>query len=192
MPTVHPLPAAWPTIWSVVWIAFGRRIFGTASISATVANRFIPIGVVRSRRSRLRSSTIRRPSNSPSTRTGVPSAVVLISPTVRPPKRSRRARHVRRTLWYPTRLRVNHRRAVGCRHERMATPGRRRGFRRGPALARRRAVVLRLPPAGDLPGDVRRRTCRGVRRARRPTVRHGMAPRRHLRRGLHDRSPSDV
>ncbi len=57
MPTVQPLRAAWPTIWSVVWMSRGRRILGTASISACVSNSFIPIGVVRSRSSRLSSAT---------------------------------------------------------------------------------------------------------------------------------------
>ena len=49
--------AAMPTIWSSVWTDWGRRILGTASISALVANIFMPMGVVRSRSSRLRSST---------------------------------------------------------------------------------------------------------------------------------------
>jgi hypothetical protein len=42
--------AAWPTIWSVAWIACGRRMRGTAAISAALVNSFMPIGVVRSRR----------------------------------------------------------------------------------------------------------------------------------------------
>ena len=50
------------TIWSVVWTAFGRRIFGIASMSATRANSFMPITVVFSRNRLLRSAT--RPARS--------------------------------------------------------------------------------------------------------------------------------
>ena len=48
MPTVQPSRAAWATIWSIVWIALGRRIFGIASISSTVSNSFMPYGMLRS------------------------------------------------------------------------------------------------------------------------------------------------
>ena len=58
IPTVQPSWRAWATIWSVVCFALGRRIFGMASISSTVSKSFIPIGVVLSRRRRLKSSTI--------------------------------------------------------------------------------------------------------------------------------------
>ncbi len=58
MPTVHPSRVACATIWSVVCVALGRRIFGIASISATVANIFMPMGVVRRRSSALRSSVM--------------------------------------------------------------------------------------------------------------------------------------
>ena len=58
IPTVQFSLAAIPTIWSVVCIDFGRRIRGIASIAATVSNIDIPMGVVRSRSSRLRSPTI--------------------------------------------------------------------------------------------------------------------------------------
>src|SRR3569832_149383 len=57
MPTVHPRRAAMLTIWSVVWTAFGRRIFGIASMSSTRANRFMPITVVFSRNRVMRSAT---------------------------------------------------------------------------------------------------------------------------------------
>ena len=57
MPTVQPLRAAWPTIWSVVWMALGRRMRGTASMSARLANSFMPMGVVRRRSSRFSRST---------------------------------------------------------------------------------------------------------------------------------------
>src|SRR3569832_5078 len=57
MPTVHPRRAAMLTIWSVVWTAFGRRIFGIASMSSTRANSFMPITVVFSRNRLLRSVT---------------------------------------------------------------------------------------------------------------------------------------
>ena len=56
-PTVQPMRAAMPTIWSIVWICWGRRILGIASISALVAKRFMPMGVVRRRRRRFRSSS---------------------------------------------------------------------------------------------------------------------------------------
>ena len=46
------------TIWSVVWIAVGRRIFGIAVISSTVANIFMPITVVFSRSRLFRSATM--------------------------------------------------------------------------------------------------------------------------------------
>ena len=48
-PTVQFSRQAMPTIWSVVWMALGRRTRGTASMSATVSNSFMPMGVVRSR-----------------------------------------------------------------------------------------------------------------------------------------------
>src|SRR5690606_13867285 len=48
MPTVRPSLAAWATIWSVVWMASGRRIFGTASMASTVSKSFMPIGKLRS------------------------------------------------------------------------------------------------------------------------------------------------
>src|SRR4051812_41125748 len=63
MPTVQPSRDAMLTIWSVVWIALGRRIFGIASISSTVANSFMPITVVFSRSRLLRSATIPARSN---------------------------------------------------------------------------------------------------------------------------------
>ena len=47
MPTVQPSWRAWATIWSVVCLDFGRRIFGMASISSTVSKSFIPIGIER-------------------------------------------------------------------------------------------------------------------------------------------------
>ena len=50
MPTVQPSWRAWATIWSVVCLLFGRRIFGMASISATVSKSFIPMGMLRRRR----------------------------------------------------------------------------------------------------------------------------------------------
>ena len=58
MPTVQPSWRAWATIWSVVCLARGRRIFGIASIASTVSKSFMPIGIERSRRYRLRPSTI--------------------------------------------------------------------------------------------------------------------------------------
>ncbi len=58
IPTVQLSRHAIPTIWSVVWMSFGRRILGMASISSRVSNIFMPMGVVRSRNSRLRSSTV--------------------------------------------------------------------------------------------------------------------------------------
>ena len=48
MPTVKPSWRAWATIWSVVCLTRGRRILGMASISATVSNSFIPMGIERS------------------------------------------------------------------------------------------------------------------------------------------------
>ena len=56
-PTVQPLRAAWPTIWSVVCMSLGRLMRGIASIAATVSNNFIPMGVVLSRSMRFRSLT---------------------------------------------------------------------------------------------------------------------------------------
>src|ERR1700675_208367 len=47
MPTVQPSWRAWATIWSVVCLDFGRRIFGMASISSTVSKSFMPIGIDR-------------------------------------------------------------------------------------------------------------------------------------------------
>ena len=47
MPTVQPSWRAWATIWSVVCLDLGRRIFGMASISSTVSKSFIPIGIDR-------------------------------------------------------------------------------------------------------------------------------------------------
>ena len=57
MPTVQPSWRAWATIWSVVCLARGRRIFGMASISSTVSKSFIPMGIERSRRYWLRPLT---------------------------------------------------------------------------------------------------------------------------------------
>jgi len=51
------------TIWSVVWVAVGRRIFGIASISLAEANIFMPITVVFRRSRLLRSATIAAKSN---------------------------------------------------------------------------------------------------------------------------------
>ena len=50
MPTVQPSWRAWATIWSVVCLDFGRRIFGIASISSTVSKSFMPMGIERRRR----------------------------------------------------------------------------------------------------------------------------------------------
>ena len=58
MPTVQPSREAMLTIWSVVWTAMGRRIFGIAVISSTVANIFMPITVVLSRSRLFRSATM--------------------------------------------------------------------------------------------------------------------------------------
>src|SRR5260370_20285813 len=58
MPTVQPSWRAWATMWSVVCLAFGRRIFGIASISSTVSKSFMPIGIERRRRYWLRPFTI--------------------------------------------------------------------------------------------------------------------------------------
>src|SRR5512147_532382 len=63
MPTVQPSWRAWATIWSVVCLAFGRRIFGIASISSTVSKSFMPIGIERRRRYWLRPFTIASQSN---------------------------------------------------------------------------------------------------------------------------------
>ncbi len=49
MPTVQFSREAIDTIWSAVWMSFGRRIRSIASISSTVSKSFIPIGVVRMR-----------------------------------------------------------------------------------------------------------------------------------------------
>ena len=46
MPTVQPSREAMLTIWSVVCTAFGRRIFGIASMSSTRANILMPMTVV--------------------------------------------------------------------------------------------------------------------------------------------------
>ena len=58
MPTVQPSWRAWATIWSVVCLARGRRILGIASISSTVSNSFIPMGIERRCRWRFSPSTI--------------------------------------------------------------------------------------------------------------------------------------
>ena len=58
MPTVQPSREAMLTIWSVVWTAVGRRIFGIAAISLTDANIFMPITVVFRRSRLLRSATM--------------------------------------------------------------------------------------------------------------------------------------
>jgi hypothetical protein len=63
MPTVQPSREAMLTIWSVVWTAVGRLIFGISVMSSTRANIFMPITVV-FRRSRLfRSATMPAMSN---------------------------------------------------------------------------------------------------------------------------------
>ena len=49
--------SACATIWSVVWMAVGLRIFGTTCMSSTRSNSFMPIGVVFRRSSRFSSST---------------------------------------------------------------------------------------------------------------------------------------
>ncbi|OGL07947.1 MAG: hypothetical protein A3I17_07865 [Candidatus Rokubacteria bacterium RIFCSPLOWO2_02_FULL_72_37] len=58
MPTVQPSWRACATIWSVVCLARGRRIFGIASIASTVSKSFMPIGIERRRRYWLSPSTI--------------------------------------------------------------------------------------------------------------------------------------
>ena len=63
MPTVQPSREAMLTIWSVVWTAVGRRIFGIAVISSTRANIFMPITVVFSRSRLFRSATMLAKSN---------------------------------------------------------------------------------------------------------------------------------
>ncbi len=57
MPTVQPRRAAMPTIWSVVWIAPGRRSLGIDSSAAASSNSFMPMIVVFRRSSAFRSST---------------------------------------------------------------------------------------------------------------------------------------
>ena len=58
MPTVQPSREAMLTIWSVVWTAVGRLIFGIAAISSTLANIFMPITLVFRRSRLLRSATM--------------------------------------------------------------------------------------------------------------------------------------
>src|SRR5437868_787775 len=55
MPMVQPSRAAWPTTWSSVWIDFGRRMRGIASISSRCSNSFMPKTNERSFNSRSRS-----------------------------------------------------------------------------------------------------------------------------------------
>lgn len=43
-PTVHPRRVAWPTIWSMVWMLFGRRTRGIDSMSSTDLSSFMPMG----------------------------------------------------------------------------------------------------------------------------------------------------
>ena len=84
--------------------------------------------------------------------------------------------------------RHRYRRPHDRRTDRAGTPTARRWrrLRRGPAMARRPAVVLGLLPTGDLLGDHRRRAHRRVRRPRRSALGARLDARRQPARGGDD------
>ncbi|MCZ6628244.1 MAG: hypothetical protein O7E56_08450 [SAR324 cluster bacterium] len=50
MPTVQPNCRAWATTWSMASLPWSRRMRGTASIYSLVLKRFMPTGMLRSRK----------------------------------------------------------------------------------------------------------------------------------------------